>query len=178
LYPCILNYENGVMITDMDMLPMNKTYYTEYIKNIDNNKFVYYRGHICGEDKQLVMCYNVSTPNVWKEVFNIHSVENIKKLIQLISNANIIREGHGNVGWDIDQRFLYHKVMEWKNKTNNVVFLFDKDTKFLRLDRHDFTMTNDIKDAISSGYFSDYHCYRPMSMYADINNQIYNLLPN
>ena len=68
--------------------------------------------------------------------------------------------------------------MEWKNKTNNVVFLFDKDAKFLRLDRHDFTMTNDIKDAISSGYFSDYHCYRPMSMYADINNQIYNLLPN
>ena len=31
LYPCILNYKNGVLITDMDMLPMNNTYYTENI---------------------------------------------------------------------------------------------------------------------------------------------------
>lgn len=208
LYPCILNYENGVMITDMDILPMNKTYYTEYIKDIDNSKFVYYRGDICGDDKQLAMCYNVSTPNVWKEIFNIHSVEDIKKLIQLISDNNIIREGHGNVGWDIDQRFLYLRVMEWKNKTNNVVFLFDKDTNFSRLSRHDFTMSKinnviidnkvflveginatklvldanarkrDIKNYISEGYFSDFHCYRPMNMYSDINNEIYNLLPD
>lgn len=208
LYPCILNYENGVMITDMDILPMNKTYYTEYIKDIDNSKFVYYRGHICGEDKQLAMCYNVCTPNVWKDIFNIHSVEDIKILIQSISNSNIIREGHGNIGWDIDQRFLYLKVMEWKNNPNNVVFLFDKDTKYCRLSRHDFTMSKinnvilnnmvflveginatklvddtnaakkDIKNAISKGCFSDYHCYRPMSMYTDINNEIYNLLPD
>jgi len=208
LYPCILNYENGVMITDMDILPMNKTYYTEYIKDIDNSKFVYYRGHICGEDKQLAMCYNVCTPNVWKDIFNIHSVEDIKILIQSISYNNIIREGHGNIGWDIDQRFLYLKVMEWKNNPNNVVFLFDEDTKYCRLSRHDFTMSKinnviinnmvfliegtnatklvddtnaakkDIKNAISDGYFSDYHCYRPMSMYTDINNKIYNLLPD
>ena len=26
LYPCILDYKNGVLITDMDMLPMNSTY--------------------------------------------------------------------------------------------------------------------------------------------------------
>ena len=31
LYPAILNYQNGILITDIDMLPMNKTY---YIKNI------------------------------------------------------------------------------------------------------------------------------------------------
>ena len=44
LYPCILNqYENGIMITDMDMIPMNKTYYTKNIENIDNNKFIYLR---------------------------------------------------------------------------------------------------------------------------------------
>jgi hypothetical protein len=31
LYPCILNYKNGILITDMDMLPMNRTYYTKNI---------------------------------------------------------------------------------------------------------------------------------------------------
>jgi hypothetical protein len=35
------------MITDMDMLPMNRTYYTENIKSYNNNKFIYYRENIC-----------------------------------------------------------------------------------------------------------------------------------
>ena len=46
LYPCILNYDNGVMITDMDMLPMNRSYYTENIKPFDNSKFIYLRENI------------------------------------------------------------------------------------------------------------------------------------
>ena len=29
LYPCILNSTGGVMITDMDMLPLNSQYYTK-----------------------------------------------------------------------------------------------------------------------------------------------------
>ena len=41
LYPAILNYENGIMITDMDILPMNEVYYTKNIETIDNSKFVY-----------------------------------------------------------------------------------------------------------------------------------------
>ena len=35
LYPCILNYKNGVMITDIDIIPMNKVYYTHPIEPID-----------------------------------------------------------------------------------------------------------------------------------------------
>jgi len=61
LYPCILNYENGIMITDIDMLPMNSTYYTKNIEEYDNNKFIYYRDKICLKSKQLAMCYNIYT---------------------------------------------------------------------------------------------------------------------
>jgi len=41
LYLYILNYTDGVLITDIDILPMNRTYYTEHIKPYDNNKFIY-----------------------------------------------------------------------------------------------------------------------------------------
>ena len=41
LYPCILKYKNGVLITDIDMIPMNKTYYTVNIEKHDNDKFIY-----------------------------------------------------------------------------------------------------------------------------------------
>ena len=126
LYPCILEYKNGVMITDMDMIPMNRTYYTENIKSFDNNKFIYFRENVLFEHKQLAMCYNVAVPKIWKDIFKINSLEDIKNQIKVISQNNIIREGHGNIGWSIDQLVLYKIVMEWNSKTNNLICLKEK----------------------------------------------------
>lgn len=177
LYPCILNYKNGVIITDMDMIPMNRTYYTENIKSFDNNKFIYFRENVLFEHKQLAMCYNVAVPKIWKDIFKINSLEDIKNQIKVISQNNIIREGHGNIGWSIDQLVLYKIVMEWNSKTNNLICLKEKETKFKRLDRNTFNIDNIMtRDNISNGVYSDYHCYRPMSIYSKINYEIYNLL--
>jgi len=167
LYPCILNYENGVMITDMDMLPMNRSYYTENIKSFDNSKFIYLRENICFEYNQLAMCYNVAVPKIWKEIFEITSVEDIRNRIETIGR---------HVEWCTDQVVLYKKVMEWNNKTNNLICLKENSTGFKRLDRNTFGLNNIIKENISKGVYSDYHCYRPMSEFSKINYEIYNLL--
>lgn len=177
LYPCILNYKNGVMITDIDILPMNKNYYTENIKSIDDNKFIYLRENECFRDKQIAMCYNVALPETWKEIFKINSLEEIRNRIKTKFKDNIIKEGHGNQGWCIDQLVLYEKVMNWNNQTNNLICLMESKTGFKRLDRNTFDIKNDvIKNNISNGVYTDYHCYRPMSKYSQINNEIYNLL--
>jgi hypothetical protein len=177
LYPCILNYTNGVLITDMDILPMNRTYYTEHIKQYDNDKFIFYRENICFDEKQIAMCYNVATPNIWREIFEINSLEDIVNKIKTIYNQNTVVEGHGNTGWFIDQITLYNKVMDWNNKTNNFICLKESDTKFNRLDRDTFDINDiNIQNNIKNGLYTDYHCYRPMSRYSEINNQIYDLL--
>ncbi len=67
--------------------------------------------------------------------------------------------------------------MDWQSKTNNLICLKDSDTKFNRLDRETFVMTSRLKMLIETGIYTDYHCYRPMSNYSDINNAIYNILP-
>lgn len=178
LYPCILNYKNGVLITDIDMLPMNNTYYTKNIIEYDNNKFIYYRDEICLRYKQIAMCYNVATPEIWKDIFKINSLEDIVKYIKTTSDKNSIKEGHGNVGWCIDQTTLYNIVTEWNKKTNNFVRLNELQTRFKRLDRIRFDISDvNIRKNIIEGNYTDYHCYRPMSKYSDINWEIYNLLP-
>ena len=78
LYPCILNYENGILITDIDMLPMNSTYFTDNIARFDNSKFVYLR-NVCFEYHEISMCYNVGLRQTWSEIFNIHTLEDITK---------------------------------------------------------------------------------------------------
>ena len=46
LYPSLLsNYQGGIIITDIDMVPTQKEYYTKFIEDIPENKFVYYRGN-------------------------------------------------------------------------------------------------------------------------------------
>jgi len=50
-------------------------------------------------------------------------------------------------------------------------------TGFSRLDRKKFSLDDPvIRKKISKGLYSDYHCYRPMSEYSNINYAIYNLL--
>jgi hypothetical protein len=164
LYPCILNYQNGVMITDMDILPMNRHYYTDNIASFDNNKFIYFRGNVCLPNNEVAMCYNVATPSIWKEIFNIQDISDIQLRLKIVYENNHIVEGHGNIGWNIDQRHLYNYIRKWKNN-NNFVCLFDRNTKYCRLDRNKFHLTNIIKQNIQNGLYSDYHCYRPMKRY-------------
>ena len=179
LYPCILDYENGVLITDMDMLPMNSTYYTKNIIEFDNNKFIYYRGDVCFDYKEISMCYNIATPKIWKEIFKVNSIIDIVNTIKDTFIKNTIKEGHGNTGWSIDQITLYKKIMEWNTKTNNFISLNEKQTQYKRLDRTSFFNISDIniRNNITLGKYTDYHCHRPMSDYAKINWEVFNLLP-
>ena len=75
------------------------------------------------------------------------------------------------------QYIEYSWFEKWNKKTNNLICLDENKTGFNRLSRDTFIMTAELQNAIASGYFVDYHCYRPMREYAALNNQIYDLLP-
>lgn len=123
LYPSILNYNNGILITDMDMIPMNRTYYTKNIEEYDTSKFIYYRENVCFNYKQLAICYNVATPSIWKEIFNIHSINDIIDRLKMVYNNINYVDGHGKSGWCTDQIDLYNYVMNWYKKTNDLICL-------------------------------------------------------
>lgn len=177
LYPSILNYDNGVLISDIDMMPMNRTYYTENIKLFEEDKFIYYRDAVCFNFKQIAMCYNVANPKIWSDIFKINTLNDIKKRLIDINNSINYIDGHGNQGWSTDQLDLYKYVMEWNKTTNNLICLKENNTKFCRLDRHRFLLNNEtIINNIKNGVYTDYHCYRPYNKYKEINDKIYELL--
>ena len=90
LYPAILDYEHGILITDIDILPMNKTYYSKNIESFENNKFIYYRDVLLKTDNQIAMCYNVATNKIWRDIFEIYSLENITN--KIITRFNQIKQ--------------------------------------------------------------------------------------
>lgn len=178
LYPAVLNYTNGVLITDIDMLPMNRKYYTNNIKYFDNNKFIHYRAGIYFDDGQMVMCYNVAPSNIWKKIFDVNTENDIvRRLIEVHNKVNY--DGiPGHRCWSIDQLDLYEKVMAWDKKTNNLILLDDKINNFHRLDRETIMHETDLIKKIKTEYYSDYHALRPYHLYKEINDVIYDLLPS
>ena len=180
LYPSILNYKNGILITDIDMIPMNRTYYTENISSYSDDKFIYYRENVWSEFNEIAICYNVATTKIWSEVFNIKNLQDIiDRLNTVYKNIKYV-EGHGLEGWSTDQIDLKKYVYEWNKKTNNFIRLKESNTKFQRLDRDNkdllLPLRDDVINLIKQGYYCDYHFLRPNSVYNSTNNKIIDLL--
>jgi hypothetical protein len=176
LYPCILDYKNGILITDIDMLPMNSVYFTKNIENIDDDKFIYLRHDLLNVN-EIAMCYNVALNKTWREIFNIHNINDMINRLYEVNNNIVYVDGHGKSGWNTDQLHLYNYVMEWNKKTNNFIYFHDNYTNYKRLDRIFFnTLNHQLIHSIKNGYYSSYHVHRPYSKYKELNDAIINLL--
>ena len=154
LYPALINSEEGIIITDIDIIPMNKDYYTESIKNFEKDKFVYYRDFYFPRPPQYSMCYNIATSKTWSEIFDIHSEEDIiKRLKERFSDF-----------WCRDQEDLYIYINKWSKKETHFIMLNDKITNYHRLCRSQFRgLNNKIINNIKLKKYSDYHMLRPHS---------------
>lgn len=175
LYPCLLKNDNGVMITDIDSIPLNYTYFKDNLKNIEKDRWVNYRDW--KEHKQIAMCWQIATPKTWREVFKINNVDDINRKLEEVNSRINYKDGSTDSGWFTDQYYLYEKVMDWNKKTNKYLFLKDRDTGYKRLDRIDFKDINtNIKKNLENGRYSDYHLHRPAHKFEKINNEIVDLV--
>jgi len=163
LYPQLIERNEGVLISDMDMLPMNRFYYEDAIKNISEDTFISYRD-VC-LPHELPMCYNIAIPRVWKSVFEGETIQ--KWHVGTNYDGN-----HGGVGWGTDQLTLMKKFNEY---SGNKIILNDIVTRYNRLCRDmgwQFYDLNELRDKISKGEYSDYHCLRPYSHHKVVNDFI------
>ena len=190
-YPCFLeNAKGGILITDMDMVPMGSSFYINSIKNISDDKFICYRPLSCVGPNQMVICYNIAHSITWKKIFSIHSINNIRNILinnfeKYIGN-NTQKHGHHSEGWFTDQLYLYEKTQEWNNKTNNLVILNNKihaiigdgnvphiKGSYYRLWK---SFPREIKIIIKKNWMADFHMPRPYEKNKKVIDFIVNIL--
>ena len=182
LYPAIMNYKNGVMITDIDMIPTNRIYYTEYIKPYKNDKYIITRDSCDGY--QFESCYNVAVPKIWSDVWNIKTFDDIIERLKFVWESDLhnmpqkFRNKGRFKGWYKDQIDAYNRINEWNKKTNNFLVLKDTDTKFKRLCRskRKELFHPDVLKRVKEGYYVDYHCLKPFKKHREKNMSIYEAL--
>lgn len=173
LYPREIARNEGVLITDMDMLPMNRSYYVNSIRDAADDAFVVYRD-VC-LPAEISMCYNVAHPATWASMFGSRPTNELLEEWYRPSGYDGV---HGGQGWSTDQQILVKAFNEW---TGSKIILNDASTQFARLER---AMPMDlwererhrIRSLILRGYFADYHCLRPYSDYKSLNDWVVSCL--
>jgi hypothetical protein len=175
LYPALLtDVENGILISDIDMVPMSKSYFFDSINKFDNNKFISYR-NLMLHCRQISICYNIGTSKTYSEIFNIKTVDDIVNLLKKWFYGLDHDGKRGGKGWSTDQKKLFEYISKWDAATHNYIALSDDFTNFRRISRGDRQLSNIIKNnkkEIMEGVYSDFHMFMPFYKYEDENLNI------
>lgn len=178
LYPALIDADGGVLITDMDMIPMNNSYYTSNISDVPNDKFICFRD-VLQQYREIAMCYNLATPQVWGRLFDIATQDNvIDTLKQWYQGTNYLGVP-GKSGWTTDQTTLY-KILNKPDVKPYVVYLNDTKQGYNRLNRSiavSGQLTRDEFEMIRAGRYSDYHMHRPYQDHKQHIDLVLRLLP-
>lgn len=134
LYPSLLKCEGAVMVSDMDMIPMQRDWFVRGFDIFEESQFVSLRG-IDEKEQQIYMCYVGATPKIWSSLFSIVSEESIRDRLLEWSRRYPADGCHGGIGWCTDQRILYDRIKEIQREDSSKVGLIPWTPYIPRLDR-------------------------------------------
>lgn len=179
LYPALLSGEEGVLITDMDAIPLSSGYFMNNCSAYSKKKFISYRDRSVVCPGQIPMMYNIATPQTWADIFNVYSIDDlVRKLIELYEGLSYNSDpqvGKYDSAWFSDQRYLYQSIDGWSRKSIDYIELSDKNTGFNRLCRSCLPDLDSIRKNMKNKPYTDYHMARPHLKFKKLNTQILEL---
>lgn len=177
LYPALVD-GSGVITADIDMLPLNRSYFHRAVERIDARDFVAYRNVLLAIG-QIPMCYTAAHPHTWREVFGVSNYNDVRERLAGWAKGVIYEGVRGGAGWDTDQLILHRAVTEWAARTGRAWILDDHFTRFRRLERWPLQKHGDPtareRRLIARGSYSDFHCLVPQSEYRELNELVIQL---
>lgn len=158
-------FENDVCIlSDIDMLPMSKHYFSEPIRYIPDTCLVTYHDGfhgklVNGAPQGIPMCYVVATGKIFKEIFGVNSSLDIGSIIKSWSLGHTAQ-------WTYDEQILKRYIVAWHQQTRRGRFLGYDELYVIahRIDRGRWPAHYDYK-RIKAGWFHDSHMVRPLQKY-------------
>ncbi len=150
------------LISDIDMFPLQKEYFQDSIKNIQDDFFVVYRNKAYDNElKKYPMCYVAAKGSTYKEVFKINKVSDFKNTIKKWKKLKL--------GWNTDELVLYKTLQDWKHFDKKCILLNHIANN--RIDR--VCWGYDINDLKKNKYI-DAHFPRPYLNHKDLIDKFIN----
>ena len=182
LYPSLVERDDGVIITDIDMIPLSRDYFTTSLKTFSKKDFVSFRP-VLKDVNQVPIIYNVATPSTWQKVNKLNNENMLRsvlsKMYEKTNYQSNIENQNTNLSWYNDQEVLFKMLTHWDNNNTNWIVLSDQKTKFKRLDGRNhqwgggpFWNCKEVKENVLNDTYKDYHMRRPFKDHIETNNTI------
>jgi hypothetical protein len=170
-YPALFPADKVVIIADIDIMPISRSFFLDSVKDLSQEVFVNYRRY----NGQLNICYNVTSAGTWSKIFDIDSMDNL--IQQLKCNYNNNYNAYKNCpGWFTDQVVLTRKVTEYQqaHPSNQVIYLDKRGYKVRRLDKRDRKEIILRRGEIirNIGSYTDFHMTSKNERYIALSNEI------
>lgn len=147
------------LISDIDMFPLQKEYFQDSIKNIEDDSFVVYRYDEAF--KRYPMCYVSAKGSVYKSIFKINKISDFQKTIKKWKKLKL--------GWHTDETVLYRSLHAWKDFDKKCILLNHNANN--RIDR--VCWGYDVNDLKKNKYI-DAHFPRPYLQYKELIDKFIN----
>lgn len=155
-----LYFEDEIcLISDIDMLPLNRDYFVNSVADIPDDMFVVYRNKAYGNSERFPMCYNAGKGYLFKSIFNIESIAEIPTRIKAWIDWWV---STGGTAWDTDEVILFTHVRKWNRFKTNCVFLHHDSMMPHRIDRACWQYD---EQKLKQRYYIDAHMVRPLDKY-------------
>lgn len=160
LWPGLLECDNGILIADIDIIPLSKKYFLDQIEKIDDDSFINYTYEpFCDNICEYYMCYNVAKSNTWRKIFNINTRDDIDELLKKwYDSINYHYDDKYRskcIGFHNDQKMLYKYIKDSKDLIN--VVLLDRDVKRYDPDGKIIKDKKKLLDEINKEKWNDFH---------------------
>ncbi|MBV8479001.1 MAG: hypothetical protein JOY72_01735 [Actinobacteria bacterium] len=180
LYPAIVDTPGAVLIADVDLYPLRRSYYLDTIRSLDERFFVSYRD-VRMEGGQIAMAYNAALPSTWSEVFGVSSIDDVRRQLAEWTTDLEYDGRRAWPGWYTDQQLLYSALTTWRQAPNRWWVMDDDYTRHRQLDRLELERELDTglgphrRDGIRRGAYSDYICLFPYREHKEVNDLVLEL---
>lgn len=143
--------EGNIMMSDIDMLPINAEYYNQYLNELTDDNVIIYSGQPYGNVPYYPMCYVLSNSKNFRKYLEIEDMN-------FSEYCKILYDTYGQA-WNTDENFMYDKFQNF----NDYLVVKKRDLK-RRVDRGNWYYNIDL---LKNGYYIDSHMLRPYSQYKE-----------
>lgn len=174
LYVTSLFLENTLLISDLDMIPLNKNYFTDFADEVKENQILIYTSDAYGyiDQKRYPMCYNLAKGKTYHEILNFDFT--FQEFVMKLDSLNIEPK------WDTDELYFGDCVYEFEKENYNRIIKkergFREGWATNRIDRNYWFSANYNYDKIPEGFYYDCHSLRPYKKYKKEIDNIVNLI--
>lgn len=178
LYPAVLPADGAVLISDIDLLPVDPAYFHAPVASLDERSFVIYRDALMPRG-EVSMAYDAARPETWGEIFDVRSVEDVRERLAQWGAAFPYEGVRGGGGWYTDQRLLHRALLDWHERTGRLWVLDDDICGYRRLGRHELERAGVVTNAQRRGLlrrkYSDSDWRIPYAEFKEQNDALYEL---